>query len=205
MRTSAHFLSVLLHPVFMPLLTLVTAFWLDPHLSFFLPLPLELITYGMVLVLTVLFPITSALLLLKSGAISDLAMPERQERVIPLLMTLFYSGMCLYLLHRTMHHPATYAFFTGVLLALVLTLSITLVWKISAHMVGIGGAVGTFTGLVALHDPFPFIVLAAAIIIAGALGTARLLVSDHTPGQVHAGAALGFLCTYGCVVSDWSL
>jgi len=205
LRTAAHSLSVLLHPVFMPLLTMVTAFWLDPHLSFFIPLPLKLITYGMVLVLTVLFPITSALLLLKSGAISNLAMPERKERIIPLLTTLFYTGMCLYLLHRTMHHPATYALFTGVLLALVLTLSITLVWKIGAHMVGIGGAVGTFTGLLALHDPFPFIVVAAVIILAGALGTARLLASDHTPGQVHAGAALGFLCTYGFVVSGWSL
>ncbi|MBP6696626.1 MAG: hypothetical protein KA175_03335, partial [Flavobacteriales bacterium] len=130
MRTAAHLLSVLLHPVFMPLLTLVMAFWLDPHLSFFLPLPLRLVTYGMVLVLTVLFPITSALLLLKSGAISTLAMPERKERIIPLLMTLFYTGMCLYLLHRTMHHPATYALFSGVLLALLLTTAITLVWKI---------------------------------------------------------------------------
>ena len=93
----------------------------------------------------------------------------------------------------------------GASAALLFTLIITLQWKISAHMVGIGGAVGAFTGLLALHDPFPFIALAAVIIIAGALGTARLLASDHTPGQIHAGAALGFLCTYGCVVSDWSL
>jgi hypothetical protein len=44
--------------------------------------------------------------------------------------------------------------------------------------------------------------LAPVILAVGALGTARLLISDHTPAQVHAGAALGFLTTFGCVITE---
>jgi hypothetical protein len=42
-------------------------------------------------------------------------------------------------LRRTLHHEATYAMFFGAIAALFITLLITLRWKISAHMVGIGG------------------------------------------------------------------
>jgi hypothetical protein len=36
--------------------------------------------------------------------------------------------------------------------------------------------------------------------VAGALGTARLLVSDHTPAQIYAGGAVGFLSTFVCIM-----
>ncbi|MCB0783396.1 MAG: hypothetical protein KDC02_04045, partial [Flavobacteriales bacterium] len=59
MRTVAHLLSIVLHPLFMPLYTLVLAFRLDPNLSFFLPEEVRLITFAMVFLMTVLFPLLS--------------------------------------------------------------------------------------------------------------------------------------------------
>ncbi|MCB0792563.1 MAG: hypothetical protein H6595_06620 [Flavobacteriales bacterium] len=200
MRATAHTLNILLHPLFMPLLTVVVAFRMDPHISFFMPLAFQLLTFAMVFVLTVLFPLTTTLLLLRSGAITGLSMPHRQERVIPFLMTLFYFTLCYYLLaHRTPQHEATLAMFLGALVALLLTTVITLRWKISVHMVGIGGLLGALTGLLMLHHTFAPLEMALFIVLAGALGTARLLTSDHTPLQVGAGALLGFACTYTCV------
>ncbi|MCB9168802.1 MAG: hypothetical protein H6594_00450 [Flavobacteriales bacterium] len=199
LRPLAHTLNLLLHPLFMPLLTLVVAFRMDPHISFFMPRPFQLITFAMVFVLTVLFPLTSTLLLLRSGAVTSLSMPHRQERIVPFLMTLFYFTLCYYLLHRTPQHEATFAMFLGALVALFLTALITLRWKISVHMVGIGGLLGALTGLLLLHHTFAPLQMALFIVLAGALGTARLLTSDHTPAQVGAGAVLGFLCTYTCV------
>ena len=54
MRATAHTLNILLHPLFMPLLTVVVAFRMDPHISFFMPLAFQLLTFAMVFVLTVL-------------------------------------------------------------------------------------------------------------------------------------------------------
>lgn len=192
-------LSIVLHPIFMPLYSLVLAFELDFRLSFFLPPTLRWITYAMVFVMTVLFPLTSTLMLVRGGMVSSLRMPERRERVGPFAMTLLYYGLAYWLLTRTAHHEATYAMFTGGLLALVLTTAITVFWKISAHMVGMGGLLGALAALAWLHGSVPLWLLSLAVLLCGALGSARLIDSDHSPAQVYAGTAVGFAATFTCV------
>ena len=205
MFSIAHFLSIFLHPLFMPVYTLGLALWLDPHLGYFLDLRTRLIVLGMVTLMTVAFPITSVLLLIRSGLVSGLQMPNRKERIAPYCMTLVYYGMTWFLLARTPLHPLVQSLMIGAALALVLTTLITLRWKISAHMVGIGGALGALLALGFIHQLAFVVPIAGAIILAGALGTARLLTSDHTPAQVYAGFVLGAGCVAGCVLAPWPL
>jgi hypothetical protein len=160
---------------------------------------------GMLALMTVAFPITSALLLMRSGLVDSLEMHTRQERIAPYVMTLVYYGMTYYLLRRTPLHPAVLAMFIGAMLALGLTTVITLRWKISAHMVGFGGAVGTVIAIATIHAIPALPLVAGLILLSGLLGSARLLISDHTQGQVLAGALLGALCTYFPVVLGWTV
>ena len=199
MKQAAHALSVLLHPLFMPLISLWLVMRVDPHLAFFLPEQARWMVLLMVAVMTVAFPLTSTLLLMRAGIVGDLRMPGRRERLAPFVMTLIYQAMAYYLLRQSPLHPAVLALFTGAMVALALTTLITPYWKISVHMVGGGGLVGALWGLSHLHGLDLLPVLALAVALAGALGTARLLSSDHDQLQVHAGFALGFVCTYGCV------
>lgn len=199
MRGAARTLSFLLHPVLMPPLTLALAFRLDPHISFFLPPPVRWYTLGMVAVMATLFPLAATLLLWRGGAVSDLTMPLRRERILPLLMALLHQCMALYLLYRGPNHPATLALFTGVVLATLASLLATLRWRISLHMVGIGGLLGALSGLQALHGTFLPLELAAVILLTGAMGSARMLTGGHSAAQVAAGTATGFLCTFGCI------
>lgn len=202
MQGLAKFLSVLLHPLFMPLYLVVLIFWIDPYVAFFLPPEHHWIVFGMVALMTIAFPLTSTLLLLRTGLISSLQIPERTERIAPYLLTLIYYGMMWYLLQRTPLHWTISAVFIGVFIALLLTTLITVRWKISAHMVGIGGVLGALCGLTALHDLNAFLVITGLILIAGLLGTTRLLVTDHSPAQIYAGTAVGMICTYGCLVLE---
>ena len=199
LRTIAHWLSVALHPLFLPTFTLWLAFRCDPHLAFFLPGEARWIILGMVALMTIAFPITSALLLLRAGLISSLEMPGRTERIAPYLMTMIYYAMTWYLLRRSPLHPAVQGLLLGALIALAATTLITLRWKISAHMVGIGGAIGALTGLAVMHGLPILPPIALLIVLAGALASARLLASDHTPAQVYIGVLLGGACTYVCV------
>ena len=212
MKPMARWFSIALHPLFMPLYTLLLAFNLDFHLSFFLAprilaLPVlgevivrdEHLLFGLVFVMTVLFPLTSAVFLQRGGMVSDLTMPARRERIAPYLLSLFYYGMTYWLLRRAEQHESVYAMFTGAILVLVLVTAITFRWKISAHMAGIGGLVGAVTGLFALHGSFSIGVIAIAIVIAGLLGSARMIDSDHSPTQIGAGAGLGFGIVFLCV------
>ena len=201
----AQLLSIFLHPLFMPVYTLGLALWLDPHLGYFLDLRTRLIVLGMVTLMTVAFPITSVLLLIRSGLVSGLQMPTRKERIAPFCMTLVYYGMTWFLLARTPLHPMMRSLMIGAALALVLTTVVTLRWKISAHMVGIGGALGALIALAFIHQLAFVVPIAGAMLLSGALGTARLLTSDHTPAQVYTGFVLGAGCVAGCVLAPWPL
>ena len=198
MSKVAHVLSLLLHPVWMPTLALLTAFRTDPHLTFAFSERGQWMIIGMVFVMTALFPVSSMFMLWRSGAVGELAMPVRKERTVPFLLTLIYFCMAYYLLRRTPNHPATLALFSGIILSLVAVLLINLRWKISLHTTGIGGLMGMCLALWLLHGAQAWY-LPLLFLLAGALGTARLLVTDHTPAQIYAGAALGVVATFTCI------
>lgn len=200
MAFSARLLSYLLHPLLMPMLALWVLLELDPHIGFFIPSRNRWLLLGTLAVMTVVFPITSVLLMRRAGLITSLELPRREERIAPYLMTLLYVGMALYLLYRTPIHPIAFALFVGILIAIVLSTVITIRWKISAHMVGIGGLVGALFAVQFAHGVDVFIPVVLGILIAGALGTARLLCSDHSPAQIYSGALLGGACTLLCML-----
>ncbi|MGV9013660.1 MAG: hypothetical protein ACOH13_13785 [Flavobacteriales bacterium] len=199
MRKAAHALSLLLHPVWMPTAALALALALDPLLAMMIPERGRQMLLGMIFLMTAVFPITSTLLMLRSGTVSALAMPDRRERVAPYLVTLVYFAMAYYLLRRTPLHPAVLAIFTGILLSTLGLLLLGLRWKVSAHMAGIGGVVGMVIGLGLMHGASTSLV-PVLFVLAGLLGSARMLVSDHTWGEVSSGMALGMCCTLGCLL-----
>ncbi len=196
LRALAQTLSVALHPLFMPLITLWLALRMDPHLGFFLTGQSRLMVLVMVAVMTVAFPLTSTLLLIRAGLVQSITMPDRRERIAPFVMTLIYHALTYYLLRQSPLHPSVLAMFSGAMVAVLFTLLITLYWKISVHMVGIGGLVGALWGLANIHGLYALPLIAMGIVLAGALGSARLVVGGHTQAQVHLGFLLGALCTY---------
>ena len=201
MRLLANLLSILLHPLWMPTLTIVLCFGIDPYMSYGFTKEGLLMVYGMVFAMTGLFPLTSVLLMRRTGLVKDMTMPTRQERIPAYLSTLIYYGMCYYLLRTRLENPVTLGIFFGATLGLLLVLLITLRWKISAHMAGIGGLIGAIVAVVLLDDREAPLLLCGLFVLAGALGTSRLVASDHTPAQVYAGALLGFGAVLGCTLN----
>lgn len=204
-KQAAHALSVLLHPLYMPVVAFWVALRIDPHVGYFLPAYAQWITLGMVVLMTVVFPLISMLLLRRSGMISSLEMPHREERIVPFVMVLIYFAMAYYLLRQARLDLVVLGIFSGAIVALVACIVITLRWKISLHLVGIGGLVGTVAGIADIHGVSVLPWLAITIVLAGLLGTARLLTGSHVPQQVYAGGVLGFLSTYGCIALGFSL
>lgn len=198
MHRTARAISILLHPLWMPAITLALCFGTDPRLTFAFAPSGRWLLLGTVFVMTGLFPLTSALMMLRNGLISSLDMPYRRERIPAYFMALIYYALCYYLMWRVPNDDLTMSVLFGSVLALLTTLLITLRWKISAHMVGAGGVIGGLLAVMLLHGAADHFVLLAAFLAAGLLGSARLLVSDHTPAQIYAGALLGCGCVLGC-------
>ncbi|HCC85056.1 MAG TPA: hypothetical protein DEQ06_00415, partial [Porphyromonadaceae bacterium] len=80
---------------------------------------------------------------------------------------------------------------------MVIAILITLTWKISAHMFGVGGLIG---GAMAVsyfvEQSNPYYMFMGLFIIAGLVGTSRLILRRHTLYQVIAGFLLGFLVSF---------
>ena len=89
-------------------------------------------------------------------------------------------------------------YMTGIILAAlvvqIICIIVNLKWKLSEHMAGIGGIIG---GLISFSELFgynPVWWLCLFILIAGILGSARIILSHHTLGEVLSGFAIGMIC-----------
>jgi hypothetical protein len=195
-RTLAHFVSVVLHPVLMP----SYALWFLLHHSTFLNYttsPQEKAAlYSIVLLNTLLIPVAASYFMIQRGWIRSFEMEKKEERLVPFIMNAVLMLVAYYLLRRLMVPKVYYLLMLGAAAAVVIAIIINFKWKISIHMIGIGGIIGTFFGMstflfVDLRIPILF-----CLLVAGFLGSARLTLGAHSPLQVYAGFAVGFLCEF---------
>ena len=192
----AHFFSALLSPMLMPTYGVFLVLWC----SFLNANPVGdrvgalLVIFG----ITCILPIVFIALLHNLKIIKDKRLDDRAERSIPYVFAILcYVAAYFYLKH--MHAPQWFsAFMAGGALACAVSFLVNLKWKISAHMAGIAGVVVL---LFELHSPSNRLeafdlswILWIAILLAGLLGSARMVLNRHTLAQVLAGTLNGLVC-----------
>lgn len=76
-------------------------------------------------------------------------------------------------------------------------------WKVSTHMVGMGGLVGALIAFSMLFYFNPVFLLCLLLILSGLIGTARMILRQHTLAQVFVGFIIGFICALVFVLISW--
>lgn len=133
----------------------------------------------------------------KLKLISDLSLKIRSERFIPYTIVIVsYSAMLLYYYRLGM--PMWFLMLIGSSVAVtVIAIIITLWWKISAHMFGVGGMVGGVMSVsFFVEQANPYLLFIALFVLAGLVGTSRLILKRHTLLQVMCGFLLGFVISF---------
>lgn len=194
MRLFSNILSTLFHPLLM--VTYGITFALMGTFLALYPLRMKLLICGSAFLSTAVLPGLFIFLLTRTGAASDLELTKRKERALPYLIVISSVALCLYFLYRMMMPFWLIAILMGICVALLIALCINFFWKISAHMIGIGGLLGGLMGVARIHLINPYLLFIAVLLIAGLLGTSRIFLKRHTPLQVYAGFSLGFMCTF---------
>ena len=140
-----------------------------------------------------LIPVLMLLVMKALGMVSSLELPDKSERIGPFVAT----GTCyiayFYFLKQFELGPTMYrAFVLGATIALFAAMVINLFMKISLHATGMGGlvAMALLVGLDSYYD-FKYLML-GVLILAGAVGTARLWLRAHTLEEVYSGYIVGF-------------
>ena len=183
-------ISILLHPMFMPILALHLTLLVLPSLAFTLSQNLLLI-YGILIFSTMVLPLTSIFWLMQKGKVSSLEMSNHKERSLPLFKTVIWMSFGYYLLQNLLFYtPILKAELLGAILIILLAAIISKFWKISLHLLGIGGVVGVFIALQIMHGDFLYLLL-LFILLSGLLGVARIKQKAHNYAQVYAGFLVG--------------
>ena len=184
-------LSRILHPIFIHsiVITIVIKEFLN---ILILPsqAPFILITS---ILFTLLLPLISVCFFLLTGKIQSLEMLNKEERLLPLFMSILWMILGYIIMNEVfMYNPTIKSIYLGAIYTLVVTTLITIKWKISLHMIGIGGAVGVFLALQILYGGL-YSVLLLSIFFSGLLAYARLELKAHNTQQVYCGFMLSFL------------
>ena len=190
---TARVISAIFTPFSIPFLAFLILF-LFSYLRI-MPIQYKLIVLGVVYCFTILMPTLTIFLFRKINGFSPEDLGERKRRFMPFLLTITSYVFCLVMMHR-LNIPW---YMTGIILAalimMVICIVVNLKWKLSEHMAGVGAIVGGLVSFSALFGYNPGWWLCLFILIAGVLGTARIILQHHTLGEVLVGFAVGLICS----------
>lgn len=190
---TARVISAIFTPFSIPFLAFLILF-LFSYLRI-MPIQYKLIVLGVVYCFTILMPTLTIFLFRKINGFSPEDLGERKRRFMRFLLTITSYVFCLVMMHR-LNIPW---YMTGIILAalimMVICIVVNLKWKLSEHMAGVGAIVGGLVSFSALFGYNPVWWLCLFILIAGVLGTARIILQHHTLGEVLVGFAVGLICS----------
>lgn len=185
-------LSVLLHPLLMPLFGLFILFHSGTYFSFFPP-EFKRSVFLIVGICTLGIPLVFIPFFIHRKIISNIEMNSSQERVIPLAVTALLYYLAFYLMKNSAVPKVLQLFLLGSTFCVVANLLITIKWKISSHMIGLGGILGLIVAVSLLFHSNVTAYIILFIILSGLGGTSRLLLDSHSPSQVYGGFTLGLI------------
>lgn len=195
--------SVLLHPLLMTtygvaLLFVYTEFryiLVNQFLDFMLR----------VMFFSCIIPLVSIYFYKRGGYISSMRLERKGERILP-LFTVFLSYALLFFVF---YKGGLSTWFLGVLLVPIVLLMCSSIihnwWKISTHMIGIGGLLGSVLTVSFNKFQNPYELFILLFILVGVLGAARLRLHRETPAQVYVGFLLGLFISSLTIFIAWYL
>ena len=187
------FISFAFHPILMPTYAILLLFTFSPLFSEFMSIKQKTQIIKLAVVFTFLLPIFSVIILKKFKIVSSFYMENQKERRWPLLFALGWFYLLLRLLETLHTHYIIVTLMLGAMLILLISAMISNFWKISLHMLGIGGVLGAFLAIHTLFGGNIFLII-TLLFCAGLVGFARVNEDAHTLKQVFLGFLVGF-CT----------
>ena len=209
MRLLANIISYVTHPLLGVTYILLLLLSVNPYLfgvnTLLEKAPLIALVFGS----SFLIPGLVILMMVGLEMLPSLTMPERTDRTIPLIAVgTLYLGLFAFC-RKAPEIPVAYtALVLGCVVGLFAAFFVNLFTKISLHTVGMGGLVAAVMVIMELfaydHLVVPLaagrelhvslvMLFIAVIVLAGLVGTARLILRAHELEDVFGGYVVGFL------------
>jgi membrane-associated phospholipid phosphatase len=189
---TAKAVSIVFTPFYLPILGLTALFFLS-YLNQYLP-SYKFLVLAVVYLFTILLPTLLIHFYRHYNGWTLIELGAKERRVVPYVISILCYFTCLYILER-MHTP--YFMRSIVASALMIQIVCALInvwWKISTHTAAIGGVAGALFVFSEVFRFNPTWWFCLVIVLAGMLGTSRMILRQHTLAQVVVGFIIGFAC-----------
>lgn len=193
-KTLAKIISVIFHPLLIPSYLLIILFNTNTH-YFILPFSIKKLMFLLIFLCSFLIPLSITPFFVHLKIVSNIRILKHKERVITLLIGALCYFFAVYILQRfnfkIFEFIETFMLASGIIV--ILSAIISIKWKISTHLISLGGLMaGIFYYGVNYISDFTN-VLAIISLVAGATAFARLKLNEHNSAQVYSGFLLGFV------------
>lgn len=193
----AYFFSIAFHPLVLPTYAAIIIIAANPKIFNYLNIDSNILLLRTFLN-TLIFPTIIILIALPLGFIKSLQMEKREERIIPYITTLFFYVWAFFSFYQEGVTPKIFnVIMLGSLIALIIAfMANVLFMKISIHTVGMGVLIGLLLAMIPSAEKNIIPVLLIAILIAGAVGTSRLILNSHTQKEIYLGYLVGLFSQF---------
>ncbi len=189
---TARIMSMIFTPFYLPIVGLIALF-IFSYMSL-LPMMYKLVMLAMVYLLTVVAPSLLIHLYRLCQGWTSHELGRKERRLVPYIISIVCYFACFFWMeYRNTLRVISIIVVVALTIQMVCAL-INIWWKISTHTAAIGGVAG---GLVSYSIAFsfnPLWWLCFVLILAGAVGTARMILRQHSLSQVVTGFLVGVAC-----------
>jgi hypothetical protein len=191
-HTIAKLISVLFHPLFVPIYFVWFLLFIHPLAFIGFSSVQKFQTLVIVCINLTIFPLVSVLLLKALGFIESIFLKTQKDRIIPYIACgIFFFWAFTVFKEQTKYPMILVVFILGIFLASSAALLANIYFKVSMHAIGMGGLLGIFAVLFYNNNLSMAWPMALVLIISGIVCTARLLLNTHTPKDIYAGLLIG--------------
>lgn len=191
MIIAARMFSALFIPFYLPLVGLIALF-LFSYLSL-LPFSYKIIVLAIAYFFTVLMPTLLIRLYRRYQGWTLIELGHKERRMVPYVISIMCYITCVYMM-KQLHIPHFMgSIITAALFVQIACALINAWWKISTHTAAIGGVTGALFAFAEIFGFNPVWWLCVLFILAGLLGTSRMILRQHTLSQVVGGFGVGFM------------
>ncbi len=195
---TAKIISMIFTPFYLPLVGIALLFTFS-YMNM-LPMGYKLLVVTIVYFLTIFIPTFFIRLYRRQRGWTMQQLGQKRRRIVPYAISMVCYLTCIWL----MYYYNIYHFIVIIVIAALLIQAVALLiniwWKISTHTAAIGGVVGALMAFAELFRFNPVWWLCLAILVSGVLGTARIILRQHSLSQVVGGFLVGAVCAFVAIL-----
>ncbi|MBP7931060.1 MAG: hypothetical protein KAZ11_00345 [Chitinophagaceae bacterium] len=194
-RICAKVVSYVFHPLFVGVMMAAYLIFIHPYFFVGFSEKQRMLKLLAVINNNLFFPLIVVALLRALGFNKSLLLQTQKERIVPYLASITFFFWSYYVFKNQPEVPRVLVYMCrGMFISAAIALVLNNNYKISMHGIGVGGLMGLMTVILfegQLDSGLPYMI---AVLISGAVMSARKIVSDHHWFDIITGFFLGF-CT----------